>query len=76
MEFILNLITFLLVAVGMVFAISTSDKNRDWIYFRFDLSKLSTDKFVKIDNFLDIIYILSISAVVLGVGITIARLFS
>lgn len=75
MSFILNLITVLLIAIGIISAISTTEKNRNWIYFRFDLSKISIDKFMKIDEYLNKIYLSSIFAIVLGIGIAIARIF-
>ena len=74
MNFILSLITFLLIVFGFVGAVTGS--NKEEIYKRFDMSKLTVDKKKELDSLISKFYTKGILMIILGVGIIIARIFS
>ena len=74
MNFILSLITFLLIVFGLVGAVTGS--NKEEIYKRFDMSKLTVDKKKELDSLISKFYTRGILMIILGVGIIIARIFS
>jgi phosphoserine aminotransferase len=76
MNFILNLLSFLLIVFGLMFTVASSEKNQELIINKVDRSKLTQDQIDKAYRILTNIRFISFSALILGVGIIVARIFS
>ena len=76
MNFILNLTTFLLISIGLIAMVGSMPSNRGNLYSRIDCEKISEDIKTKLDKAIRDIYIYSVLAIILGIGIIVARVFS
>lgn len=76
MNFLLSLITFLLIVLGGAFWITCSPTNRNLIKQKVGFDSMDDINKEKVESFIRNTYIKSAFATVLGVGIIVARLFS
>ena len=74
MNFILSLITFLLIIFGLIGVVGGSHKEE--VYKKFDMSKITADKKKELDLLISKCYTKGLLMIILGIGIIIARIFS
>jgi vacuolar-type H+-ATPase subunit I/STV1 len=76
MSFILNLLSFLLIVFGILFCTVSSPNNQELVINKIDKSKLTQEQLDKVYRLLTKVRAMSFSAVILGIGIIIAKIFS
>ena len=74
MNFILSLVTFLLIVFGLVGVVGGSHKEE--IYKKIDMSKVTADKKKELDSLISKCYTKGLLMVIVGIGIIVARIFS
>ena len=76
MSFILNLITFVLIVVGLIMILGTMPSNRKSTMDKLNYDSQSQSTKSIIDSMISGLYVKGVFAFVLGIGIIVARIFS
>ena len=74
MNFILSLVTFLLIVFGLVGVVGGNHKEE--VYKKFDMSKFTVEKKKELDSLISKCYTKGLLMIILGIGIIVARIFS